>query len=38
MIEQGNQVSGQKYCESKLMRLILFDSEVNSERGVSITV
>ena len=38
MIEQGNKVSGQKYCESELIRLILFDSEVNSERGVSITV
>lgn len=38
MIEQGNKVYGQKYCESKIMRLILFDSEVNSERGVSITV
>lgn len=37
MIKLGNKISGQKYCQSKIMRLISFDSEVNSERAVPIT-
>lgn len=36
MLELGNKLSGQKYWKSEVMRLISFDSEVNSEKGVSI--
>lgn len=38
MIEPNNKISGQIYCESKIMRLISFDSEVNSERGIIIAM
>lgn len=34
MIELGNKVTDQKPCESIIMRLISFDSEVSYERGI----
>lgn len=37
MIKPDNKIPGQTYSESTIMTLIAFDSEVNSERAVSVT-